>query len=126
MGVLGLAAVVLALAFVAPRLLHHDHTQSFTVKVDALGQTAYMVTRVPATDADAIRDAFLATIGSGPDAVVNVTEQKPQGLLDCSESGKIGEDSSPSPELQPYAGEPFTIKVYGLGVLADYLCQMLQ
>ena len=126
MALLAVAVGALALVFGAPRLLHHDHTESFTVKVDALGQTAYIVTRVPATDAAAIRDAFLADMSTAPDAVVNLTEQKPQGLLDCSASGKIGQDSSPSPELQPYAGEPVTVKIYGLGVVADYLCQMLQ
>jgi len=126
MGLLAVAVGALALVFGAQRLLHHDHTESFTVKVDALGQTAYIVSRVPAADATALRDAFMASMGSSKDAIVNLTEQKPQGLLDCSASGRIGQDSSPSPELQPYAGEPVSVKIYGLGVLADYLCRNLQ
>lgn len=125
MGVLGLAALVLALVFLAPRLLHDDGRKSFTAKISLPGGEVYVVVSAPAADVPALQEGFSATAWGS--VVVNITEEKHQGPLDCTQSTTIGQDGSPTPpELQPYVGDRVTVKVYGSGIVADGICQQLQ
>jgi hypothetical protein len=123
-GVLALAGLVLVLAFEAPRLLHHDGSKSFTVKMSVLAGEAYMVVSVPAADFTALRGS--ADLYSEGFASAYLTEEKPQGPRACTSSGRIGESGQLDPEVQPYAGDQVTVKVYGSGMVPDLLCQWLQ
>lgn len=104
-------------------------TKSFSVKVDYQGKTAYIVVSVPAAHETVIRDAYIAKAQAKAKPLnVNLTEQSPQGALNCSQSGKIGQHHPHSipPKMRPYIGEPLTVKVYGSGLLADALCHSLE
>jgi hypothetical protein len=99
--------------------------KSFTEKVVDQGNTTYIVVSVPAAQATAIKDAYVArerkTRGPG-----KFTTQSPQGPLDCSQSGKIGQHHSESPRLRSYVGVPETVKVYGTGFEANADCSALR
>jgi hypothetical protein len=104
-------------------------TKSFSVKADYQGKTAYIVVSVPAAHETVIRDAYIAKAQAKARPLnVNLTEQSPQGPLDCSQSGTIGQHHPHAipPKMRPYIGEPLTVKVYGSGLLADALCQSLK
>jgi hypothetical protein len=122
--VLVLVLAVLALVFAAPRLLHHDGRKSFTVKMSVLGGEAYLVASVPAADFSALRGSV--TSASNGFGSVYLTEQNPEGPRACSKSGRLGESGPLDPEIQPYAGDQVTIKIYGSDPLVDGLCQYLQ
>jgi hypothetical protein len=124
MGVLAVVAAVLVLVFEAPRLLDHHDTKSYTVKMSLLAGEAYMVVSVPASDFTALRDTTFSK--SEGFASYILTEQSPEGPLDCTQSGRLGEDHPLPPEVQPYAGDQVTVKVYGSGPLADVVCDQLQ
>jgi hypothetical protein len=124
MGVLAVVAAVLALVFGVQRLLHHDGSKSFTVKMDLLGDTAFMVATVPAADFTALRDKVTTTSeGFGS---VYLTDQRQEGALVCTKSGRLGESQPLDPKWQPYAGDEMTIKIYGSGLVADLICEQLQ
>lgn len=122
--VLFLVSAVLALVFAAPRLLHHGDSKSFTVKISLPGGEVYVLVSAPAADLTALENGMTASASGF--ATVNLTEEKPQGPRDCTQSKTIGQDGSTPPELQPYLGDLVTVKVYGNGIVADTICQQLQ
>jgi hypothetical protein len=94
------------------------------VKISLPGGEVYVVVSAQAADLTALENGLTASASGF--ATVNLTEEKPQGPRDCTQSRTIGQDGSPPPELRPYVGDPVTVKVYGNGIVADAICQQLQ
>jgi hypothetical protein len=122
--VLVLVLVVFALVFGASRVLHHDGSKSFTVKMSLPGGEVYVVVSAPAA-AETVLENGLTASASGF-ATINLTDEKPEGPRDCTQSETIGQDGPEPPELQPYIGDTVTFTVYGNGLFADGLCEQLQ
>ena len=99
--------------------------RSFTEKVEDQGNTTYIVVSVPAAQATAIKGAYMARARTTR-GVGKFTTESPQGPLDCSQSGKIGQHRSEPPGLRPYVGVPVTVKVYGSGFVANADCDALR
>jgi hypothetical protein len=102
-------------------------SKSFTIKLDHSGQVFYLVMSASGHEvaiAHAMTKKLASTMGSS--WVVSVTSTRPHGSLACIVSGKIGENGSPPPILEPYRGENISMKLYGSGPLADGFCSGLK
>ena len=91
------------------------------VTVLAAGE-AYMV--VPAADFTALRDTTWSK--SEGSRVTSLPSRARKVLSIAPQSGRLGESGPLPPEVQPYAGDQVTVKVYGSGPLADVVCDQLQ